>query len=90
MQQQHHQELLGVDLRISDRNDKQCHQMFYYIVDESVLYNIRYALIFDSLRPGNDDDSVSSRGNSKSEWISYSKAKKVARKYQLLLCIGES
>ena len=90
MLQQNHQELLGVDLRISDRNDCQCHQMFYYIVDESVLYNIRYALIFDSLRPANDDESVSSVGNSKSEWMSYSRAKKVARQYQLLLCIGES
>ena len=82
--------LLPIDLRISDRNDCPCHQMFYYVTDQSVLYNIRYALIFDSLRPENEDDSIQAVGNSKSEWISFSRAKKIANNYTLLICLGES
>jgi hypothetical protein len=76
--------LIPIDLRISDRKDQPAHYQFHYVRTESILHNLRYALIFDSLRPN------TSTSDSASEWLSFSKAKKLARNYSFLLCLGES
>ena len=76
--------LVPVDLRISERKDQPAHYQFHYVRTESVLHNLRYALIFDSLRPTTlTSDSVA-------EWLSFAKAKKLSRNYSFLLCLGES
>lgn len=65
--------MIGVDLRIGDRNDQPAHAPFTYVLSETVLHNLRYALIWDSLRP--EEEESSNQENMKTEWLSFSKVR---------------
>ena len=79
--------MIGVDLKIGDRNDQAVHAPFTYVLSENVLHNLRYALIWDSLRP--ETEEPSNQENVKIEWLSFSKVRSLARNYSFLVRLQE-
>ena len=64
--------VIPVDLRISARNDAPVHSKFNYVVTESIIHNLRYALIWDSLRPElHDDDQADDADEPDSAFLSF-------------------
>ena len=86
-------QVVQIDLRISDRKDEAAHSPFTYVQNESILHNLQYALVWDSLRPGSEDKEstmATSPSSNKSleppdTWLSFSKVKKLARNYSFLM-----
>ena len=79
---------------ISDRKDEPVHSPFTYVISETILHNLQYALVWDSLRPSDEKEStMATSPNSDSQnkpespvtWLSFSKVKKLARNYSFLI-----
>jgi hypothetical protein len=59
-QQRERNKVMGIDLRISNRMDQPVHSPFSYVLNKSILQNLQYALVWDSLRPSHDNSESSS------------------------------
>jgi hypothetical protein len=77
-----------VDLRISQRDDIAAHSTFTYVLNESVLHNLRFALIWDSLRPEVDDAHEDQADSQEIKFMSFSKIKPIATNFAFLIKIG--
>lgn len=69
--------LVKIDLRIADKMDAQTQLPFEYVKNGGTYHNIIYALMWEKMGPGG-------------KWISYSKAKKMAKEYSLLWFVEDS
>ena len=49
--------VVPVDLRISARMDQKVHSPFTFVINQSILHNLQYALVWDSLRPMSTESS---------------------------------
>ena len=84
-------EMFAVDLRIAIRNDENAHAPWNYVRTESLLHNLQYAIMWDSLRPPKEKAGESPPKDSIAhEWVSFSKARRIAKQHSFLMCEGES
>ena len=77
-----------MDLRISDRNDAPVHSKFNYVLTEPLIHNLRYALIWDSLRPELHDDHADDANEPDLAFLSFRKVRSVASNFVLLIKKG--
>lgn len=83
--------MIEVDLRISSRMDQRVHSTFSYVLNQSILHNLQYALVWDSLRPHASNEGgtidLSSDADVATEWVSFSKVRKIAKNFSFLLVV---
>jgi len=61
------------------------HSKFNYVLTEPIIHNLRYALIWDSLRPELHDDDADDADEPDSAFLSFRKVKSIASNFVFLI-----